>query len=214
MTAPLVADEPGDVSDVAEIAGTRLEDGNWDIGVFLTDLPSRMERNPVSTEVDPEHRVALISLPALGSRRLRRRVRQTVAGVVRQQATQDEELLDSPIVGRPAPGEESRHERHAVRGLRGHVRLVLGMVRANRPWAAVYEPVPRPGGRLRHGGRRVHHRHDLAGRHGETLTARPPLRPAYGLDHGSAGLTVGCRNQNRASRGAVVTPHAELLREA
>lgn len=104
MTAPLVADEQGDVSDVAEIAGTRLDDGNWDIGVSLTDLPSRMERNPVSTEVDPEHRVALISLPALGSRRLRRRVRQTVAGVVRQQATQDEELLDSPSSAVRHPG--------------------------------------------------------------------------------------------------------------
>lgn len=90
MTAPLAADEQVDVADVAEIAGTRLEDGDWDIGVFLTDLPSRMERNPVSTEVEPEHRVALISLPALGSRRLRRRVRQVVVGG-RQQAAQDEE---------------------------------------------------------------------------------------------------------------------------
>ncbi|MGY5125128.1 hypothetical protein [Streptomyces nigrescens] len=90
---------------MAEIVGTRLEDGDWDIGVFLTDLPSRMERNPVSTEVDPEHRVALISLLALGSRRLRRRVRQAVAGVVRQQTAQDEEPLASLVVGRPAPGE-------------------------------------------------------------------------------------------------------------
>ncbi|MGX5207563.1 hypothetical protein ACWKT3_02490 [Streptomyces violaceus] len=40
-------------------AGTRLEDGDWDTGVFLTDLPSRAEHNPVRTEVDPEHRVAL-----------------------------------------------------------------------------------------------------------------------------------------------------------
>jgi hypothetical protein len=34
VTAPLVADEPVDVSDVAEIVGTRLEDGDWDIGVL------------------------------------------------------------------------------------------------------------------------------------------------------------------------------------
>ncbi|WP_164657653.1 hypothetical protein [Streptomyces sp. RLB3-17] len=65
--------------------------GDRDFGVFLTDLPSRMERNPVSTEVGPEHRVAPISLPALGSRSLRRRGRQAVVGVVRQQAAQDEE---------------------------------------------------------------------------------------------------------------------------
>ncbi|MFK0263603.1 hypothetical protein ACIQU1_20010 [Streptomyces angustmyceticus] len=100
-----MADEPVDVSDVAEIADTRLEAGDWDIGVFLTDLPSRAERNPVSTEVDPEHRVALISLPALGSRRLRRRGRQAVIGVVRHLAAQDEEPLASAVVGRPASGE-------------------------------------------------------------------------------------------------------------
>ncbi|MFC9883237.1 hypothetical protein ACFVJW_27140 [Streptomyces libani] len=105
MTAPLVADEPVDVSDVAELVGTGLEDGDWDIGVFLTDLPSRAERNPVSTEADPEHRVALTSLPACRSRRLRRRERQAVVGVVRQQTAQDEEPLASPVVGRPAPGE-------------------------------------------------------------------------------------------------------------
>jgi hypothetical protein len=103
VTAPLVADEQVDVAHVAEIVGTRL-DGDWDIGVFLTDLPSRMERNPVSTEFEREHRVALISLPALGSRRLRRRVRQAVVGVVGQQAAQDEE----PLVRRRrrAPGED------------------------------------------------------------------------------------------------------------
>ncbi|MGW4912624.1 hypothetical protein [Streptomyces sp. NPDC004270] len=51
MTAPLVAYERVDVSDVAEIVGTRLAEGDWDIGVFLIGLPSLMERNPVSTEV-------------------------------------------------------------------------------------------------------------------------------------------------------------------
>ncbi|MFC9645023.1 hypothetical protein ACFTZF_41965 [Streptomyces mirabilis] len=58
VTAPPVADEQVDVAHVAEIVGTRLEDGDWYIGVFLTDLPSRMERNPVSTEFERERRVA------------------------------------------------------------------------------------------------------------------------------------------------------------
>ncbi len=122
--------------------------------------------------------------PALGSRRLRRRVRQAVVGAVRQLAAQDEEPVDSPVVGRPAPGEESRRERHAVPGLRGHVRLVLGMVRANRPWAAVHEPVPRPGGRLRHHGRRVNQLHDLAGRHrSRHLAADAPRRAVHPRPH-------------------------------
>ncbi|MFG2660126.1 hypothetical protein [Streptomyces sp. NPDC048425] len=134
VTEPLLADEQADVSGLAEIVENRLADRDWDIGVFLTDLPRRAARNPVSTEVDPERRIALISLPALGSRRLPRRVRQTVVGVVRQLTAQDEKPLESPVVGRPAPREESQCERYVVPGLRGHVRLVLGMVRANRPW--------------------------------------------------------------------------------
>ncbi len=69
VTAPLLATEQVDASGLAEIVGTHVEDGDWDIGVLLTDLPRRAERNPVSAEVDPEHRTALISLPALGSRR-------------------------------------------------------------------------------------------------------------------------------------------------
>lgn len=133
MTAPLLATEQVDASGLAEIVGTHVEDGDWDIGVLLTDLPRRAERNPVSAEVDPEHRTALISLPALGSRRLRRRVRQAVVGAVRQLTAQDEKPLDSPV-GRPAPAQESNRERYVVPGLRGHARLLLGMVRANRPW--------------------------------------------------------------------------------
>ncbi|OIK04737.1 hypothetical protein [Streptomyces monashensis] len=39
--------------------GTRLEDGDWATSVFFTELPSRAEHNPVRTEADPEHRVAL-----------------------------------------------------------------------------------------------------------------------------------------------------------
>ncbi|MEU0398558.1 hypothetical protein ABZ208_38685 [Streptomyces sp. NPDC006208] len=74
------------MSDVANVVGTRQEDGDWDIGVFLTDLPSRAERNPVRTEVDPEHRVALISLHGLGSRRPRRRS-GAAGGGRRRQAT-------------------------------------------------------------------------------------------------------------------------------
>ncbi|MFC9634915.1 hypothetical protein ACFTY8_38120 [Streptomyces mirabilis] len=135
MTAPLTADEQVDVSDVAEIVGTRLADGDWGIGVFLTDLPSRMERSPVSTEVEPEHGVALISLPALGTRRLRSRLRQAVVGVVRQRAAQDEEPLARRR--RQAPGEDevSRGPTFTELALRWETdgRLVPG--RPDEEWA-------------------------------------------------------------------------------
>lgn len=54
----------------------------WDIGIFLTDLPRRAPLSPVSVELNPERRIALVSLPALGSRRLRRRVEKAVVGIV------------------------------------------------------------------------------------------------------------------------------------
>ncbi|MEU2752138.1 hypothetical protein ABZ613_38700 [Streptomyces collinus] len=57
-TAPLAAKVQVEVRPGRNV-GTRLEDGDWDIGIFLTDLPSRAEHNPVRTEADPEHRVAL-----------------------------------------------------------------------------------------------------------------------------------------------------------
>lgn len=39
--------------------GTRLEDGDWDLSVFSTDLPSRADHSPVRAEADHEHDVAL-----------------------------------------------------------------------------------------------------------------------------------------------------------
>lgn len=57
-TAPLGSERAGRYVRRGRSVGTRLEDGDWDIGVFLTDLPSLAEHDPVRTEADPEHRVA------------------------------------------------------------------------------------------------------------------------------------------------------------
>lgn len=82
---------------------TRLEDGDWDIGVFLTYLPSRAEHNPVRTEADPEHRGALSHarprLPASA-------VPGAAGGGRRRQAqaAQDEEPLVPPSSAVRRPG--------------------------------------------------------------------------------------------------------------
>lgn len=57
-TAPLGSERAGRCVRRGRSVGTRLEDGDWDIGVFLTDLPSLAEHDPVRTEAAPEHRVA------------------------------------------------------------------------------------------------------------------------------------------------------------
>lgn len=136
VTAPLVADEQVDVAHVAEIVGTRLEDGDWDIGVFLTDLPSRMERNPVSTEVEPEHRVALISLLALGSGVCGAGCgrRWSASSGNRQRRTKSR----WPVVGVGRPG----RTRSRVDGLRGRARCAGSVIRGSRGWCRWTRCVP------------------------------------------------------------------------
>ncbi|MES4889639.1 hypothetical protein [Streptomyces sp. NPDC096012] len=141
FTAPLAGAEQADVSDIAEAVNRHLHGIEWDIAVFITDLPRRARLYPISVEVDSQHRAAVISLPALGVPRLRRRVRQAIVDIVRQLVTQEDVLEHPEVIGRRpheagagADAASGMPRRYVVPGLRGHVRLVAGMVHANRPW--------------------------------------------------------------------------------
>jgi heme exporter protein D len=141
FTAPLAGTEQVDVSDIADAVSRHLHGIEWDVAVFITDLPRRARRHPISVEIDAEHRAAVISLPALGLRRLRRRVRQAIVDIVRQLVTRNDAPQHPEVIGRPprqaGPGTAGASDtlrRYVVPGLRGHVRLVFGMVHANRPW--------------------------------------------------------------------------------
>ncbi|MGW3720375.1 hypothetical protein ACWD8L_25245 [Streptomyces sp. NPDC005133] len=135
-TVPLVADEQLDVSSAADVVRPLLPEGDWEAGVLLTDLPRRAGLRPVSVEVSPADRIALVSLPALGSWRMRRRARRIVADVVGMLTRERADLAPLEEAGRleaSGVGEDGL-ERFIVPGLRGHLSLVTGMVRANRPW--------------------------------------------------------------------------------
>ncbi|MFK4098509.1 hypothetical protein ACI2L1_00190 [Streptomyces sp. NPDC019531] len=137
VTIPLVPEEQAGVDDIADVIDAQLEDKHWDIGIFLTDLPRRARLDAVSAEIDASHRVALVSLPALGFRRLRPRVKAAVVGVTGRLLTEAAEPHDK-LAGNghwdEAPGHDAGPDRWIVPGLRGHIRLIGGMVRANRPW--------------------------------------------------------------------------------
>ncbi|MER7665844.1 MULTISPECIES: hypothetical protein [unclassified Streptomyces] len=140
VTADLVADEQVDVADMADLVSAFLTDEDWDIGIFLTDLPRRARFHPVSAEVSTDRGVALLSVPALGPWRLRRRVEQGVLAVASRLVEEAEESRRPRVIGRSArqargagPGPPGP-DRYVVPGLHGHFRLVAGMVRANRPW--------------------------------------------------------------------------------
>lgn len=126
---------------------------NWDIVVALTDLPLHSHGHKLVVDLSHEHGLALLSLPTLGGLRLqaraRRAVEAAVLGLARQRAAGAEGPSQSPphlgrFVSRLAPvhpgsvGEEETADlRYVLSGPRGYVRVLVGMVRANRPWRLV-----------------------------------------------------------------------------
>ncbi|MER6538416.1 hypothetical protein ABT215_32425 [Streptomyces sp900105755] len=125
--------------------------GNWDIVVALTDLPLHSHGRNLVVDLSHEHGLALLSLPPLGGFRLQTRARQAVEEAVLSLAAATEaevpaggRPLRGPFIRRLAPfhpgqiGEEEIADlRYVVGGPRGYVRVLLGMVRANRPWRLV-----------------------------------------------------------------------------
>lgn len=109
----------GEQTRLADIAAVEIPvEPTWDITVLLTDLPRRDGADPVEMEASADRRVAVVSLPTLGAVRLRARAEQAIVGAVAQ-------LLDPD-----APAHRDRVDS----GFRARARLLMGMVRANRPW--------------------------------------------------------------------------------
>ncbi|MGY6024864.1 hypothetical protein [Streptomyces spinosirectus] len=126
---------------------------SWDIVVALTDLPLHSHGRRLVVDLSHEHGLALLSLPTLGGLRLqtraRRAVEEAVLSLAGPRATGAEGPPQSPpplapFVSRLAPihpgpvGEEETADlRYVISGPRGYLRVLLGMVRANRPWRLV-----------------------------------------------------------------------------
>ena len=132
----------------------------WDTVVAVVDLPRFEDGRGVVADVVPAERWAVVCVPALGVLRTRHRLRETLARVVGHVLGEEhvgaaEDLEFDVDSGRtrtdlsaeltPLPHTEMRAETEGLlpdgtrsgtvfaRGLRGRLRLLSGMVAANRP---------------------------------------------------------------------------------
>src|SRR6186997_1768858 len=120
---------PAETTQLVEGARRALLERGWDVAVAVTDLPLRHGSRPVSRHVSRTHRIALVSLPALGplhlKRRLRRVLRELAGELVGAGSSLREIAADAEDVSRFA---------YVPTVIFGHLRLLAGMVRANRRW--------------------------------------------------------------------------------
>jgi hypothetical protein len=144
------ADTTPDTEVLNQAVRRRMQEEGWHLAVALTDLPLRANRRPVIAYASAMYRVGLLSVPALGARSVPRRAMQAVLNLV-------EGLLGEEVGRGSDPGETSRTHRMRQRldelrsplgrsradedrtiafvgaTLRGNLRLLVGMVRANQP---------------------------------------------------------------------------------
>ncbi|MDA3630386.1 5,10-methylene-tetrahydrofolate dehydrogenase [Saccharopolyspora oryzae] len=135
---PLTADHRTS-EDLLDAVDRHRDEQGWDFGICLTDLPLLLAKGALLADVSTGRRVALVSLPALGAIRTYHRTYRLLTRLL-------DDLLPHHLSGPPTdPGTVRRTHRdgpvdvrYTTPRLRGWVRLVSGMVRANRPWQLVW----------------------------------------------------------------------------
>jgi hypothetical protein len=159
LTDPVAGDAHGGATAMVDAARRRMLEEGWDLAIVLTDLPLRSGSRPVVADASATHGVALLSLPALGAVALRRRSLGTLLRLVDGLAGEnlgprtasgaanaaraarrgriDRRLVELAAPVRPERADDDSDVRFVAAVVRGNLRLLTGMVRANRPWQLI-----------------------------------------------------------------------------
>jgi hypothetical protein len=107
--------------------------GEHQVAVLVTDHARRDGLRPVVAEACADTRTGMVSLPALGIVRPGRRAAQAVERVVEELGGgRDDGTALGPFVREDGPT-----VRYVTAGRHGRLRMLAGVVRANRPWRLV-----------------------------------------------------------------------------
>ncbi|MGO4444682.1 hypothetical protein AB4Z42_15110 [Mycobacterium sp. 2YAF39] len=123
-------DEHAEVVEVIRTVDPAAE--TEDIVIYLTDLPRRLGTTPVVADISLHDRFGLISIPGTGGLFIDRRVQNLAQTVVAEVTNQRDKQHRS--VKRLTRTQEDDVVRYVAPAGLGRLRLLMGMVYANRPW--------------------------------------------------------------------------------
>jgi hypothetical protein len=120
------------------VAERRAREG-WDFAICLTDLPVHKGGRPLVAELSREAGAGLLVVPALKVLNPTEQARDIIAGLILEWAAgdaTDEHLEDRvPSLHRVEPADDDIDLQLTKSG--GQLRMLVGMVRVNRPWRLV-----------------------------------------------------------------------------
>lgn len=136
-------------SELIETARRSMLGESWDLAIWLTKLPLRSRRRPVIAQASATDGVGLLSVPALGAVGVARRARDAIldlvegvvgetrrAGGSRKKGARLRVAARLRELASPLDEQQIRDDatiRFSAAVVRGNLRLLLGMVRANDP---------------------------------------------------------------------------------